>query len=47
MKKIKSYYSAGKEWVLEKWHGSVMDRFPVSCIACIVLFLLLIIISKL
>ena len=41
MKKFKIYYLVGKEWLTEKWNGSVMDKFLVSFIACILLFLLL------
>ena len=41
MKKLKLYYLVGKEWVIEKWHGSVMDRFLVAAISCVLLFLLL------
>ena len=45
MNKLKLYYLVGKEWVTEKWNGSVMDRFLVAVIACVVLFLLLALLS--
>ena len=43
MKKIKLYYLVAKEWVLEKYYGSVYERFVVLGIAFILLFLLLLI----
>ena len=46
MNKLKLYYLVGKEWVMEKWYGSVIDRFLVACIASILLFLLLIVVSS-
>lgn len=45
MKKIKDYYLVGKEWVVVKWQGSVMDRFLVTAIASVLLFLFFIVIS--
>ena len=43
MKKLKLYYLIAKEWVLEKYYGSVYERFVVLGIAFILLFLLLLI----
>lgn len=43
MKKLKLYYLMAKEWVLEKYYGSVYERFVVLGIAFILLFLLLLI----
>ena len=43
MKKLKLYYLIAKEWIQEKYYGSVYDRFLVMGIAFILLFLLLII----
>lgn len=45
MKKIKEYYLVGKEWVVVKWQGSVMDRFLIAGIASLLLFLFFIVIS--
>lgn len=45
MDKIKEYYKTGKEWVVEKWFGSVMDRFLIAAIAIVLLFLFFIVIS--
>jgi len=47
MKKLKLYYLTGKEWVLEKWNGSVMDRFLVASVSFLVLFLLFILLGQL
>jgi len=41
MKKLKLYYLIAKEWVLEKYYGSVYDRFLVVGIAIILFFLFL------
>lgn len=43
MNKIRLYYLVAKEWVLEKYYGSVYERFVVLGIAFILLFLLLLI----
>jgi hypothetical protein len=43
MKKIRLYYLIAKEWIQEKYYGSVYDRFLVVGIAFILLFLLLLI----
>ena len=43
MKKLKLYYLMAKEWILEKYYGSVYERFVVLGIAFVLLFLLLLI----
>lgn len=40
MRKLKIYWLAGKEWVLEKWHGSAFDLFLLGCILIVVLTIL-------
>jgi len=35
----------GKEYVIEKWNGDVFDRFIVAGTACVLIFLILILIS--
>ncbi len=43
MKKIRLYYLMAREWILEKYYGSVYERFVVIGVAFILLFLLLLI----
>lgn len=45
MKKLKMFWLMGKEWVIEKWNGEVYDRIIVAGIACVLIFLILILIS--
>lgn len=41
MKKIRLYYLMAREWVLEKYYGTVYDRFLIVGIVLILFFLFL------